>query len=157
LRWNTRNKRFSRVISADSSLAGHGVNAQPFSMTAVTPVAPRKARPPIDFNASPLSDRTRCLFPAIPGPQPIQISKDDAGESASLSPSPIVLLHTDDPEENSSTSSPIVAINNDDLNDDPATVLYRSTRNLPHELETHCNIYLEERLCKNPDSVGSLC
>lgn len=126
-------------------------------MTAVTPVASQKARRPLDFNASPLSDRTRHLFQTIPGPQPAQINKNDAEESPSLSPSPVVLLRPDDSEVGAGTSSPIVSISNDDLKENLTTVFYRSTRNLPHELETHCNIYFEERLCKDIDSLTTAC
>jgi hypothetical protein len=151
LRKKTLNKRFSRVISAGSNSTSHGVKTQLSSMTAVTPVASKKARPTVDFNASPLSDRTRHLFPSISDLQLVKLNQDDTEELPSSSPSPIVLLRTGDPGEDSNTSSPIISIGNDDLREeDPITVTYRSTKNLPHELETHCNIYLEERLCKRP-------
>lgn len=33
----------------------------------------------------------------------------------------------------------------------PDKLLYRDARQLPHELKEHCQIHLEERLCKSPD------
>jgi hypothetical protein len=146
LRKDTLHKRYSRVISASSSPTGYGLNTKLSSMTAATPVASRKARPTLDFNVSPLSDRTRRLFPSKSSPPLAQIGQDDAEESPSLSPSPI-LVRTNDLGEGSSTSSPIISISNDDPTQD-LTVTHRLTKDLPHELETHCNIYLEERLCK---------
>jgi hypothetical protein len=148
VRKDTLNTGYLRVISAVTSPTGHGLETQPSSMTAVTPVASRKARPTLDFNNSPLSDRTRRLFPSIISPPLVQIGQDDTTEFSNLSPSPIVLIRANSLGEDSSIDSPIVSISNNDPNQDLNTTTYRSTNDLPHELETHCNIYLEERLCE---------